>query len=277
MKNKKSLAVICISIVLIVVGIFLSLPKDEKNQEKKENKKVTLEEAQKLYNYIPQLYHDGFTIYQNKAVSLKDVPKELLLNELCSNIEESDATGATITVQNEAECTSKNGKYVSNLCYVEGQFDNNNYYISLSNMKKKYVKFYGYIDKLPNVSDINDQNKCSCVLNNDKYYCNCNKYIDMYEGSFSNVTKFNRFEEGKDELYIYVDYLYAYYDSTDESGSMYIKVYDKKDGKELGFAHTYSEDVLFESFSKDASLYKHTYKKDSNGNYYWSKVEPVSK
>lgn len=281
MKNKKALIVICVSVVLIVIGVFLSLPKKEKEKslENKvdETQKVTLEEAKELYNYIPQLYHEGFTIYQNKAVSIDDVPKELLLNELYSNMDKYDADGSTINAKNEAECTSKDGTYVSNRCYVFGQFNNENFYFTLKMVKNKFQKFYGTNTEFPNVLSINDQEKCICELKNDNYYCNCNNYIENVEGSFSNVSRFNKYEVGKDELYIYVDYLYAYYDSTDESGSMYVKVYDKKDGKELGFAHTYLEDILFESFSKDASLYKHTYKKDSNGNYYWSKVEPVTK
>lgn len=279
MKNKKSLLVICASVILIAVGVFLSWPKEEKKSEgkKEEIKKVTVEEAKEFYKYIPELYYEGFTIYQDKAVTIDDVPKELLLNELYTNVDKFDADGSTINVKNEAECTSKNGTYVSNLCYIFGQFENEEFYIPISNMKIKYEKFYGPINELPKVNSINDLDKCVCELNNENYYCNCRTYIDLDEGSFKNATRFNKFEQAEDELYIYVDYLYAYYASTDESGSMYVKVYDKKDGKELGFAHTFFEDVLFDSYEKGASLYKHTYKKDANGNYYWTKVEPVTK
>lgn len=279
MKNKKSLLVICVSVILIAVGLFLSLPKGDKNPEDKkdETKKVTLEEAKALYNYIPQLYYDGYTIYQDKAVTIEDVPKELLLNELYSNVDKYDADGSTINVKNEAECTSKKGFYVSKRCYIFGQFNNNNFYIPILNMKNKYEKFYGPIGELPKVDSLNDQDRCVCELNNENYYCNCNNHLNIDEGRFTNATRFNRFEEGKDELYIYVDYLYGYYASTDEAGGMYVEVYDRKDGKELGYTHSFLEDILFESYEKDASLYKHTYKKDSNGNYYWTKVEPVTK
>ena len=100
------------------------------------------------------------------------------------------------------------------------------------------------------------------------------------DGAEFHSQAFHKVETKGDEKYIYVDYAYTVYHCQDEDCKKgTISYYKDSSKKEKVFETTYDDSInILESASLASGkvpLYKHTYKKNSDGSYYWYSVEPV--
>lgn len=114
-------------------------------------------------------------------------------------------------------------------------------------------------------------------------YVDGNYYMIGYEGGGLGSTtigysRLEKAEQNEDYIYLYDKFLwqesldYLVYDGT-------VKIYDSSDetnliGEENEFLPKEDLNKRMDKYYDKLNTYKHTFKKDSNGNYYWISTEP---
>jgi hypothetical protein len=265
-----------IAIVLILVSlplIMIGLPKLF-NDSKEEKITLSEEQVDELYSYIPSIDNELYNIFQNKKVTVNDVNNQLLYNKIYSNMEESDMRGSVIYEITKDNCSQEGGIYINNSCYVYDLYKSSHYFFDKDVLSNRFVKYYGSHKTSELPYNVKDKDKDSCDLIDDRYFCSTNRFT-MKDGYNESIIKFNKYEAKSNEIYIYVDYLYAELAGDDPSGNIIVKVYKSKGDKELGSTYTFSSEIIFDKYADKARMYKNTYKKDKTGNFYWYSIEPV--
>lgn len=278
--KKKSLILIAFALIMIIAGcllIFFKKDNNKTNNEKADQDKelgITEEIVKEYVSYIPLINNTELYLFQDKEIIVTEVPMKLLLGTAYLNLKDDEVTGSGNMGLTKEKCDDNEGVYFLNYCYLEGNISTKNYYFMKDSFVRKVENMYGNNITVEAQERIDGKDNCSCDLNNDYYYCRCgNSFTDIgYSESF---VELDHFEQKNDELYVYVKHLFGSYADVDSSGNELANVYDKKDGKLLGEAHSLSNEIVFGNYRDKASIYKNTFKKNPDGTYYWYSIEPV--
>lgn len=241
--------------------------KEEEKTEKKELD-INSEEVKKLYNYILKENSEiEIYAYQNKKVTVNELDNDTKLCTVLSNLEDKDADDKK-TVQGVA------GK-LNQFFYNQSTIDKKANEIFGTKVNLKYKS----IDDIATMTDYTYEN---------------NKYVksEIQQGGGDypahTVEYIVKAEKDNDELLIYDKFCYLYdaqnaaydiYSGSDKNAviaknisgeKIYFQVHDKDENLNKKII-----DNIEKIVGKQALTYKHTFKKNSEGNYYWYSTEPM--
>lgn len=267
--KKKILAILLFAMMILT----LTGCKDNK----KENTTLT-ENVKKLYDmietyYIPDVYPDfdsykDSNFYMDNKVKYEDLNEESRLYYAYNTIENIERKWFTscdelkgYTYENEdiaTTCEKSNKEIITKDQSSEEWLFNN---VNKETLEKAYHNMYGEDKDIP-LKDFTISVTGVCVYSKEKddYLCFKQTGGDTYPEH--GETKFEYYIETKDSLEIYDSYLWIKHEVDNDA---YYK-------------SRFNEDEKIDSKTKDFSkgaLYKHTFKKDSKGNYYWYSSERV--
>ncbi|MBE6154198.1 MAG: hypothetical protein E7163_01305 [Firmicutes bacterium] len=258
--NKRVLY-IAITIIIILISVMAFVFSD---------KKLDLESKQvnDLYKFLGEvdIYHCGGLItYQDKDISIKDINKE---NALCMAYYNHKLNSKDMVIEN-IKSTDKNEHDIK-ICKI-GDItftteEDNCTYIKFNkrNLNIAYKNLYG--EEIKDYTEFYISSKEACYLEGEEYYCgNAETYTlslvpesTIYRLIDKAVKKLNG------DIVIYDYYLKA------SDSKCYTT--NNKEKEECNKALNNNKiDVKF--IKKYGTLYKHTFKLDSNNNHYWLKTE----
>lgn len=287
---KFSTAILLIILLLVVVlGIFyfcfvkkakennpISVEEAPMIGENKENKissnnipqieelDINNELVQKLYQFVLKYSdYEETLVYQSQAVTIKTLPNLLKLRTIFENLSSSEAD----------EVTHK----------TEYGLDITHTLFKKETVEKKAQEIFG-----DTVTLLHE----SCPI----YFAQAIDYKDgiydchSYQGGGQtpwdkSVSKLKSAEQKEDEIYIYDQYIHVY-DEVDETSSEE-GIYTSSDRKNkisdlINISFINKDQREEEAFSQyeeklgsKIQTFKHTFKKNANGGYYWYRTEPI--
>lgn len=229
---------------------------------------INSDEVQKLYKYIEKTNEaQEELVYRNTKVTEKDLNNQLKLLTIFENIPESAAS-------NEKNITDEYGNTSKHIYYSKD---------TIENMAKK---IFG------NGATITHES-CEGLFARAKEYKNGEYDCYEYQGGggywwILSCYDLVSAEQKGDELYIYDKYVHVY--QNDNSGSTY-GIYDSSDKSNIISKNARSETLLdgVGDFSAKVLInnankitnnkiktFKHTFKKNTDGSYYWYSTEPLA-
>lgn len=276
MKNKNIIILVTILIVAIVVGSLVWL-KFFKKEELSLNDNLVKELYDEIETYfIPELY-EGFesynenNFYMDKLVTYDTLSDEAKLYYAYQTIKDikdkkinscDELKSYTFNNMNLYEYCLKDPYMLSN---VEFMFND----VNKAKLEDAYHKMYGYDKEMPLKSfTMSFTGVCLYSDVEDEYLCHNQVGGDTTFGI--SRTKLISADKYFDRIELYDRYVWV--DLADNNGFDY---YKSRFNKELiANVSEYNEDNDAEYLDKGA-LYKHVFKKDSDGNYYWYSSERV--
>jgi hypothetical protein len=292
------ISVILTVIVLIVIGILLYLYIDKKNKDRErtnnavkeqlvleENIESLLEENVPFY----WTYEGNTKLYMDKKVMLDDLSQPAFLDKIIGKFDDDsdkNITNASVDDLDEKILKEEVGEEVANLIL------NSEYRIPLSAITDKIYELYNYenyninnyseIDKYENYSSFDVSGGTAIIYDN-------NVYIYYGKGGGGNIKESlsYTYEKDGDQLYVYEKILIlddGYLTYSEESGiAMHcynsqlengeIKEISITDEKAESYTASYVITLATEQCKDYARTYKHTFKKNTNGEYYWYSTE----
>lgn len=255
---------------------------------KEENINTTDNTVQKLYNRKTNFHTTNKVTYDTLSDQLKlSVDLDGLMKRSFSNLDYKNIcaklknSGNSIMQNAYQYCLSVEAKY-------EGYADLVTYY-DLEEVRNNNIKYFNESNKLPktygyvNTVSLEVDSQCGQVVlqEKDNYYLSYDSQCGY--GGLNPITKRTLLKAVKygDELYIYDNFIvgtlnnsennYVNYDFyTDDSVSNKVTNYKFKETDD-GNYNIEVNDIL-----KYMKTFKHTYKLNSNNEYYWVSSEPVS-
>ena len=215
------------------------------NTNKNSSLSTESEQVKKLYNYIPAFNTNKISInaYQDRKISKENLPIEFLLENAFRNL----------------EIEEKDKEYTP-----EGSW----YYFNSNTLQNKVKEFYG--EEIENKSfEIGYGSQCN--YENGKYMYSSGGGSDEILENIRNIKK--AYLEN-DNLYIEDSYMILI-EKAEEEAKLYTssertELIDSKDAKNENDIKDFKNKNI--SKMKD---YKHTFKKNADGNYYWYSTEPI--
>lgn len=227
----------------------------------KEIKKIDTNDEliQKLYSYIPAIeYKIQKNAYQDKKITINELQNDFILSVAFTKL----------SLKNEDK------KKISD----EYNVDSGWYSFDANILQNKVKELYGKNVNIPNQT-FDDGAGVVCSYSNGEY---------MYSvGGGSNeslipVSKIVEAYSQNDEIYIITKNTTFVSNAENEKGSLYTdstlanKIKDYQDEKYIAMdGNKIAEDII-KNDEKIMINYKHTFKKDTNGNYYWVSTEPIN-
>ncbi len=227
----------------------------------KEIKKIDTNDEliQKLYSYIPAIeYKIQKNAYQDKKITINELQNDFILSVAFTKL----------SLKNEDK------KKISD----EYNVDSGWYSFDANILQNKVKELYGENVNIPNQT-FDDGAGVVCSYSNGEY---------MYSvGGGSNeslmpVSKIVEAYSQNDEIYIITKNTTFVSNAENEKGSLYTdstlanKIKDYQDEKYIAMdGNKIAEDII-KNDEKIMINYKHTFKKDTNGNYYWVSTEPIN-
>ena len=228
---------------------------------------IESDEIKQLYNYVMKTNaNQELLVYRSSKVTLDDLNNQLKLITVFQNVSESDATEV-------ASRTDETGFTAKHIYYDKNTIDNvakNVFGDNVSITHESCWSDFGYTRD----------------FENGRYDC------FSYQGGGgspweNSASKLVKAEQVGNEIYIYDNYVHVYGDMASVDSSGY-DIFDSSD-KSLKIASNISFEQIFNGrvypdvdFDNLQSLtgnkiktYKHTFKKASDGSYYWFSTEPV--
>lgn len=203
-----------------------------------------------LYNVVKYIYTDNYTeskeesymdaypnIYQDKKITLSDIDEDTIHRSICARIF-SDSSKTNITKE----------EYTKASIEMFGDKVKTNYDKMKSKIKAPVQKQYK------------------------------NEYQEGMNFPFGEESHMVKSEKSNTELYLYDQFIRLYSNGQLHSSS------DKKYlivafGEDLNFKYPSNEsdwEKLNSTYGDKIKTYKHTFKQDKNGNYFWSSTEIVN-
>lgn len=299
MKKVKIIILVVLAIVIIIAGILIatrnnnngelsntvnetmantSEPEEEPEEPKDESLETSLSvnssEVKQLYDYILKVNENQEELtYRSETVTLEDLNDQLKIMTVFKNLSEDDA-------DNTKQVTDEYGQTTKHVYYSKETVD------------KKAKSIFG--------DDVTIKHQSSETLlahaidyKDGQYDCYEYQGGGDYPWSMS-CSKIESAEQKDNEIYIYDKYVHI--TSTDDESSTY-DIYDSSDKTQKiaegvkYYKLSYNEDLdSIDDREKAAELtmknaeevtnnkiktFKHTFKKGSDGNYYWYSTEPV--
>lgn len=279
--------VLIIAIIALVGYIFYDkfyLNKDEQGQKqdilKGENDNVEKPNDVNIDQIAREIYENTLLLGETSSVPVQrelfgagygfdyfvDLysDKKILINDYYKY--EDKMTVAYNKIDKEGKVVEEKNVYV--------QDENNVSYISflIEDIKNAYKLYFG---KDPQIKDFDNYITGECKVSDQKYICK--HFPGGGEGSpFSMYGLYKNSEIISNDLYIYETVVYG--DSFENK--YYTKVEHDENGNisskyELTEMNDKDVQDVFSLSSKELSVYKHVFKQNSEGNYYWYSVEPV--
>lgn len=228
---------------------------------------IESDEIKQLYNYVMKTNaNQELLVYRSSKVTLDDLNNQLKLITVFQNVSESDASEVA-SKTDETGFTAKHTYYDKN---------------TIDNVAKKVFGDNVSITHESCWSDFGYTRD----FENGRYDCFSSQGGggSPWENSASKLVKA---EQVGNEIYIYDNYVHVYGDMASVDSSGY-DIFDSSD-KSLKIASNISFEQIFNGrvypdvdFDNLQSLtgnkiktYKHTFKKASDGSYYWFSTEPV--
>lgn len=273
MKNK-ILAILLFAMMLLTItgcGKVDEKIKDDNDIKENENNKTEKELHEKLYDMIEPYFLSGIypgfesykdsNFYMDKEIKYEDLTDESRLYYAYKTIDaerkwfNSCEELKGYYYENEeisTTCTkSENAIIEKDKSSEEWFFEN----VDKKSLETAYHNMYGQDKELPLKSfAMNVTGICIYSESNDNFLCFNKTGGDTYPGIAE--AEFDHYEEKEDSIEIYDRYLWIEYEIEQNT---YYKSHLNKSEK---------IDTTEKDFSKGA-LYKHTFKKDDQGNYYW--------
>lgn len=312
--NNKSMKKIILGILVIVIIaittiLVINLRNKEEAPKSEDNDSLLLEEEPKneesdslllkdlsLDNFIP-IYEDGYgyNIYQNKLITVDELSASDLSNNIIFGIFIFYEEAAIASVGNfegepkredyqsfdeylkayEIKCLETGNLYFKEKCYIKGS-DETLYNVYESKfIEKVYKRYYGENYNYNAPKYLEDKNN-RCELQGDYYFC----YENDKKSSGGQYLFISYNEEDFDEyIYVYTKSVYVENKCNEENSVCISHIYTDANKtkkiieKNLGMdLYDCFED---EKVNNEAIKYKHKFKKNSDGTYYWYSVEPV--
>ena len=301
-KKGKGKNVLIVFLVIIVLGLagyisydkyfYKYFEKENVKVEKKETKKSKLtdldidsKEVKDLHEKLVDEvnFHDSGSVYNSFKTDVNNLPIEALLSLVISDIKfgsETDNVPCSEILENGAW---EKSAWKNDTCSGESSWARVN--ISTENIKKGVINIIGREQeknyKYESFS-LNGDGALVCAYYNNNYSCydaqGGGTEPDFGESKIIKATK-----DQDDNIYIYDKYLMF---KTDENSNELVyhvyNTFDKK--KELNQCKDIdgNNDCNYENYIKiygndDINTFKHTFKKDIDGNYYWYSTEIVEK
>lgn len=289
-KKSNGLIILVVVLVLLVLGLggyitYDKVFKNKDNQESnnKEDKPTSLsnEEISKFLNEVPYTWFGSVEgekiktkVFTNSKVTVDKLNQEGFFNYLTTTetFDKKKESFETCRIHlNEAEVINKLGDYGDMVIESAGC-------ISLSDLKQIVKELYNYDNFTIKENELIPIPGGSATLYEGKVYF----YYGAGATMVSKKTIDHRYEIKGDELYIYEKIVIinqwpeivddpveidCYTDEVSESfDSIYVPFNTWLSIEEL--------DLDYSSYDKLLREYKHTFKKNSSGNYYWYSTEP---
>lgn len=302
MKENKNKVFIFLGILFVIIIFIFSFilgskfaNKEEEREE--ENIVIDVEEIEYLMDIIPTYVID-YNIYVGKKVTVNDIPIEVLLIKVVELIENyypediyasyvsfSDFDGSDINEEDyetfkeyeealKNECLKNGGiVYHKDACYAV--VDNKEYGWNAyqeDTIIKYLSKFYGSDREYERINTV--KRLMYIVDYIDGYY------VTQYGGGYAyadfNHTKLIKIEESLNEKHLYIRYLLEAPKCDENFENCVYEIFTdyNKTNKIAEYDYEVS-DICLDWFKEEAPVYKHTFKKNSDGTYYWYSVEPV--
>ncbi len=257
---------------------------DENNSNKVEEE-IT-EETKKLMMLFPPIAES----YQNKLLTAKDFKLGDLYANTMYVIGEYYNDGIyylDVEALVGDTCSSGSLKYSSDewyMCYSKNVADKSSEEIAVDEktFQKYFGMFYGNNVRYQKVDDfITSQNFINYVYQNGYYFSYIGGGGDVLGDGYSFPSiAFQKLETVGDEKNIYVTYVYSVLSCKDEfCNDATVNLYkDNSKNEKIGevkYDNNFSLNTVDSTIKDKATKYKHTYKKNADGSYYWYSVEPV--
>jgi len=259
--EKKKIILILAAICAVVA--LISRTKINKNLE------LNSKEVTDLYHYLGEVdinHCGGLITYSNKSISYSELNNE---NRLCmayyqleNNKKEEKISDSTDKKEEIKICkVGENTTLVANeeeKCpYTTFQKDD---------LNKAYKSIYG--KNMDEDSTFYISNKEACYREGDTYYCGTAETFTYYFAPETTIYRLmnKAIKNHKGEIILY-DY--------------FLKISDNKcyatnsseESEDCSKALENQKEINSEFIKKYGTIYKHTFKKDANNNYYWYKTE----
>lgn len=269
MKKKKinwwlvtKLAIAILAIVLVVLVVLKVI----KGKEVDTNTSMINE----IYTYLGQndlSYCSGLNTYSNETVSYDSLSNaDKICNAVASLYLKDEATlmkidkskkNNTCSIANDLVFATDN--YESDMCSL--------YRIDKDKVSEKYKSMYG--KELENDESFTLSNTMICYPHEDSYYCGLSETFTVTVGvEPATYRSIKEAVEKNNKLIIY-DYFIKI--ANDECFTTYTT--DTINSK-CSADYKEKQKVNYSYLKKYGTLYKHTFEKDSKGNYYWVQSEP---
>ena len=213
----------------------------------------------KLYNYIPcmdyTLDYNSVNAYQYKKATKEDLPQECLLGYAFTQLSLSN----------------------SDVELIEGTFsvEDGWYSFDADLLQQKVKELYG--ENIEN-GDFEYSISSSCFYENGKYRSSSGRSA---ENQFCSIREIERAYETDENLYIEDKYIGIDIDDIEKTCKLYtnsqmnniVKQLNYKDFMKISYENR--ENEIKNNYGDLMTKYKHTFKKNSDGDYYWYSTEPI--
>lgn len=257
---------------------------ETQNTNKAESLNIEDELVKKLYNYVEKFsYYEELTAYQSNKVTEKDMSNKLKLLTIFDNLDEKDATRIEYKYENEYVPKREHIIYSKNV------------------IENKAKEIFGENVVITH-EDASPYDSYSIIYKNDEY--DCFEYDGggavPWEGSPNCLISAEKSDDGTISIYdkyVHLEKItdigedgtnhrgsYNIYSSTDKKEKLDSNVDFDKNNIYNGLKNISSEDVNYNKIyiqniekylGKEVTTYKHTYKQNSDGTYYWYSTEPI--
>ena len=223
------------------------------NVQKTEELDINSKLVQKLYNYILKDNDCVETIaYQSQKTTRENLENQVKIMTIFENIEDS-----------EADSTKKETlDYGAVLIH---------YYFKKETIENKAKEIFGNDIVIIHESISNLKSMYDVAYNNGTY-----EKTDILQGGGGflwedSTEKLIKAEKNGDEIYLYDKYIHVV---RDENNYNINNVYNASDRKVLLASNLPISSINIDTI-KNANTFKHTFRKNSDGSYYWYSTEPV--
>lgn len=255
------LAVVCIIIFVIFAFIF-----GDKNLDLNSN------EVSSLYKYLGEvdIYHcGGLSTYSENTITKDDISDG---NKLCMayyNLNQDKVKKETIDSYGVNKNDIKICKVGENITLATNNDEDfcNYFSFSKNELNNSYNDIYG--TEISNYNSFYISSSNSCYLEGETYYCGTSETFTYSLAEQATVYRLlnKAVQQLNGDIIIYDYFLKVTEDSCYDSSDS--KVAMDKCSKALDSQN----EIDAEFVRKYGSIYKHTFKKNSNGDYYWAKSE----
>lgn len=255
------LAVVCIIIIVLIAFLF-----SDKNIDLNSN------EVSSLYKYLGEvdIYHcGGLSTYGKEAVTYDELSLDdklcMAYYNLAEDSKHKDTVKSSGVNKNDVKICKIGG---STTLATNNDEDYCNYFnFSKDDLNRSYQDIYG--KDIPNYNTFFISSSNACYLEGDTYYCGTSETFTYSLAEQATIYRLlnKAMKQLNGDIVIY-DYFIKV---TDDSCYLYNNSDTKNEDCSKVIEST--EEINAEFVKKYGSLYKHTFKKNSSGDYYWVKSE----
>ena len=253
------------AIVLMALIIILALILSDKRLDLKS------EQVSTLYNYLGEVdvYRCGGLItYKDKAITKDEISNENALCMAYYNLKNDKITTETAKSTRKNKNNIKTCKVGESITLAAKDEENECQYsiINKKDLNDSYKKIYG--ENIKDYSKFFISSTEACYIEGDTYYCGtAESYIYSLTPAATIYRLLNKAVKKINGDIVIYDYFLK------ESDNKCYPKNNNEENKECSKEIKSIENIDEKFVSKYGNIYKHTFKKDDSGNYYWFKSE----